>query len=106
MIWANALQPPDSEGSGGALVATNEGVVLPDGSEVTGPIESVGGILLQFVAEANEIDQQRTNPCRGALPRLSSFLAADSPATFGQRVLSGDARHKTGGDQQVVCSLS
>lgn len=52
MSWTNDSQPLD-EGAGGALEATEEGVVLPDGSEVTGPVEAVSESMLRFVAIAN-----------------------------------------------------
>ena len=47
LSFADNSQPP--ERSGGALVATEEGVVLPGGSEVTGPVEAVGLSMLRIV---------------------------------------------------------
>lgn len=38
-----------TERSGGALVATEEGVVLPGGSEVTGPVEAVSYTMLRIM---------------------------------------------------------
>lgn len=45
MSWANDLQPL-GEGSSGAFKATEEGLLLPDRSEVTRPIGAVSESML------------------------------------------------------------